>query len=220
MSCPQCIGIEKEFGSATARRQLRRYRRRGADRTTRMLLDQIIGRGVKGRSFLDIGGGVGAIQHELMDAGAEGGTSAEASTAYLAEARSEAERRGYAGRVAYHSGDFLDVAPSLGTADVVTLDRVLCCYPDLSGLVDASAARAESLWGAVIPRDERRTVRFGVAVLNLLMRLRRSPFRVFAHPRKDVDARVRDLGFVPAFRGTSFFWQVLLYERAPSAPSP
>lgn len=184
-----------------------------------MLLDQVIGRGVKGRSFLDIGGGIGAIQHELMEAGAGHGLSADASPAYLAAALEEAGRRGYADRMAYREGDFLDLAPEIEAADVVTLDRVLCCYPDMPGLVEASASRARLFWGTVIPREERRLIRMGVGLLNAVQRLRRRPFRVFTHCSKDVDLRLRTLGFSPAFHGTSFFWRVLLYERDPTANS-
>jgi len=184
-----------------------------------MLLDQVVGRGVKGRSFLDIGGGIGAIQHELMDAGAQHGLSAEASPAYLAVAQEEAARRGYVERMAYREGDFLDLAPGIEAADVVTLDRVLCCYPDMPALVDASASRARLFWGTVLPREERPLIRFAIGLLNAMQRLRRRPFRVFTHASRDVDTRMRALGFLPAFRGTSFFWRILLYERAPAATS-
>jgi magnesium-protoporphyrin O-methyltransferase len=184
-----------------------------------MLLDQVIGRGVKGRSFLDIGGGIGAIQHELMEAGARRGLGAEASPAYLAASREEAERRGYADRMAYREGDFLDLAPEIEAADVVTLDRVLCCYPDMPGLVEASASRARLFWGTVLPREERPLIRLAIGLLNAVQRLRRRPFRVFTHCSKDVDVRMRVLGFSPAFQGTSFFWRILLYERDPAATS-
>lgn len=37
------------------------------------------------------------------------------------------------GRFRY--GDFVSLAPDLETADLVTLDRVVCCYPELEPLV-------------------------------------------------------------------------------------
>jgi magnesium-protoporphyrin O-methyltransferase len=184
-----------------------------------MLLDQVIGRGVKGRTFLDIGGGIGTIQHELMEAGAGTGLSAEASAAYITAAREEAARRGYAERMAYREGDFLDLAPEIEAADVVTLDRVLCCYPDMPGLLEASASRARLLWGTVLPREERPLIRLAIGFLNAVQRIRRRPFRVFTHDSQNVDVRMRALGFSPAFRGTSFFWRILLYERDPAATS-
>ena len=49
---------------------------------------------VGGATLLDIGGGVGAIRHELLAAGATSVTSVDASGPYLDAARSESKRRG------------------------------------------------------------------------------------------------------------------------------
>jgi magnesium-protoporphyrin O-methyltransferase len=184
------------------------------------LLDAIAELGVSGRSFLDVGGGIGAIQHELMAAGATRGTSVDASSAYLAAARSEAGRRGYASRLSYLFGDFVELAPQLEPVDIVTLDRVVCCYPDMDALVDASASLARRAVGIVIPRDDRRLIRLGLAMVNLLQQLRRHPFRVFVHARADVDRRLEGLGFDRVLRSTSVLWQVLLYARPEGAPTP
>ena len=108
---------------------------------------------MEGATLLDIGGGIGVIQHELLDSGAAQATSVEASSAYLSAARSESERRGLVDRVTYHHGDFVDLAESIQPADVVTLDRVLNVYPDWERLASLSAERARRLYGVVIPRD-------------------------------------------------------------------
>jgi magnesium-protoporphyrin O-methyltransferase len=214
VSCAQCQGIEQEFGDGMARRELRRYKRKGATGTTRMLLDAIVAEGVEGRSFLDIGGGVGVIQHELMAAGAASGTSADASPAYLAAARSEAESRGYANHMTYRDGDFVELAPDLDDADIVTLDRVICCYPDMPALVQASASRAKHVWAAVLPREDRFYVRMALALINLTQRIRRRPFRVFGHSTQAVEDHLTSLGYARAYRGTSFIWQVFVFTRA------
>lgn len=212
MSCAQCQGIVQEFDGRVARRELRRYRRRGVSGTTRRLVRAIVERGVSGRTFLDVGGGVGAIQHELMAAGAASGTCVDASPAYLDVARDEARRRGWAERVRYVQGDFVSLSPLVEPADVVTLDRVVCCYPDMPALVDASASRARFLYGLVFPR-ERVLMRIGTRAINLIQRLRRRPFRVFLHDASAVEARVRAHGFGPAWRGRSVFWQIHLYTK-------
>ncbi|MCH7500500.1 MAG: methyltransferase domain-containing protein [Nitrospinae bacterium] len=93
---------------------------------------------VTGKSLLDIGGGIGAIQHELVAAGAARVTSVDASSGYLAISRKEAESRGYADRASYHYGDFVDLADSVDDADIVTLDKVLCCYDKVDDLVKKS----------------------------------------------------------------------------------
>lgn len=214
MSCTQCQGIQQEFGGATARRELRRYRKKGATGTTRMLLNAIAAEGIDGRSFLDIGGGVGVIHHEFMAAGAASGLGADASPSYTEAARSEATSRGYLNRMTYQDGNFVDLAPDMPDADIVTLDRVICCYDDMPALVDASATHARHVYGLVFPRDERRLVRFAVAFINLVQRIRRRPFRVFAHSRIEVERRLAKLGFRRVFHGTGFAWQVLVFTRA------
>jgi hypothetical protein len=55
--------------------------------------------------------------------------------------------------MSFQYGDFVALAPALSAADVVTLDRVICCYDDMPALVGRSAALAERLYGVVYPRD-------------------------------------------------------------------
>jgi 2-polyprenyl-3-methyl-5-hydroxy-6-metoxy-1,4-benzoquinol methylase len=218
MACSQCLGIERQFDDPTARRELRRYNRRGPPKSTRLLLDALRAEGVTGRSFLDIGGGIGAIQHELMAAGAAGGTHADASPAYLEASRDEAERRGHGDRINYLEGDFVEVREDAPPADIVTLDRVLCCYPEMPALVDASAARARRLYAIVFPR-ERTMIRLGIALINLVQRIRRHPFRVFLHATEAVEARVRTHGLSKSFHATTFLWQVTVFSRPEECPA-
>ncbi len=120
-----CEGVEAFFDRRMAARQLEQYRRRGPLRSTRLLLEALKAQGVEGLTLLDIGGGVGAVQHELLKAGAAKAVSVDAASAYLEVAKHESERRGLAERVTYHHGDFVALAESLEPADVVTLDRVI-----------------------------------------------------------------------------------------------
>jgi len=220
MACAQCVGIAQEFDDGMARRELRSYRRRGPSKTTRMMLGAIRRFGVERATFLDVGGGVGVIQHELIEAGAAAGTSVDASPAYLETARAEAERRGYAARMRYVLGDFVETSSALDPADVVTLDRVICCYHDMPALVDSAASRSRRLVGLVFPRSEKWLVRFGVRLINLVQTLRRRPFRVFAHRAEDVRTRLEHRGFARTFLGTSFFWQVHVYALGAEGQSP
>lgn len=211
--CPQCRGIEAEFNPTLVRRELGRYRRTGPRGTTRLLIDALIAEGVTGLTLLDIGGGVGAIQHALLAAGATRANVVEGSAAYAEAARAEAERRGLTERVALRHGDFVALAPSVEPADIVTLDRVICCYPDMPALVGLSAARARRLYGVVYPRDAG-WVRLGLALINAFYWLRRSPFRVFAHPSAAVEKRLRAQGLTRRYHHLTSVWQVTVYARA------
>jgi 2-polyprenyl-3-methyl-5-hydroxy-6-metoxy-1,4-benzoquinol methylase len=211
-----CQGVDQLFGERTAEHDLRRYRKRGPAKPTRVLLDALRREGIEHATVLDIGGGIGVIQQELLDAGAARATSVEASAAYLRAARAEAERRGRADRISFRTGDFVALADRVEPADVVTLDRVICCYPDMESLVGRSAARARRLYGLVYPQ-ERWWVALGIRVTNLVMRLSRRAFRAHLHPTKAVDAVARQHGLTPklALRAGPV-WQVALYAREPA----
>jgi magnesium-protoporphyrin O-methyltransferase len=212
VNCCQCQGIEELFSQQYVNKELSRYRAKGPDKTTRMLTEAIKVEGVGGLTLLDIGGGVGAVQHELLEAGIQEVTSVEASSAYLNAAKEEAYRRRLADRVSYHHGNFVDLASDIAPADIVTLDRVICCYHDMEKLVGLSAERARKLYGLVYPRDAW-WVKMGLAVENFFFRLRRSYYRTYSHPTKSVESLVKSSGLKRRSYRQTLFWQVVVYSR-------
>ena len=210
--CSQCTGIERQFDQETAREELDDYRREGLTGTSRTHVEALVAAGVSGATLLDIGGGVGAVQHALLDAGAASAVHVDASSAYLRAAETEAEHRGLSDRIRFRHGDFVVLAPELVPADVVTLDRVICCYHDMPALVEASAARAQHLYGLVYPRDAW-WIRVGSRFANVVLWLQRTPFRIFVHPTSAVDAIVRRQGFRLHVHRRTWFWQVVVYAK-------
>jgi hypothetical protein len=214
MSCSQCQGIENMFDRKVAEDDLRDYHRDGPYKQTRLLLDAIRQAGVAGLTLLDIGGGVGVIQHELFKNGLSRATDVDASSAYLAVAREEAARQGHADRVQYRHGNFVELAPDIEPADIVTLDRVICCFPDVVAMVNLSAARAKKLYGLVYPRDSW-WMRLGGRIGNFFLALSRNQYRFFIHPTAEVDALVRRNGLqLHSRKRSGLFWQVVVYVRA------
>lgn len=219
MTCPHCTGAGTDvFKGRAVRSDLKRYRTKGPRRTTRLLLHGLQERGVRGATLLDIGGGVGVIPHELLASGAAAAVEVDASPEYVEAAREEAARRGTSDRIRLLTGDFVDLAPDIGPADIVTLDRSVCCYPHMRLLVGASAARARRLVGLVLPR-EHVAVRLGTAVLNLGLRLRGSDFRVYVHASRDVDDELRQRGFTRAWESRTWLWRVRIYRKKPQQGS-
>ena len=204
--------VGNEFGERQARRKLAAYRRGGPDRTTAWLIDGLVAGGVVGSTVLDIGAGVGAVHLALLEAGAVSAVDVDGSPAYVEVARAEARRAGRAGEVRHETGDFVALAPTIAPADLVALDRVVCCYPDMSALVRLSVARARRRYGLVYPRDTW-WIRAGGALLNAVARLARQRTRAYVHRTAEVDALVRAAGFVPRVQRATLFWQVAVYER-------
>ena len=212
MNCCQCQGIETFFGNKVAAKDLRQYRKKGPDKTTRMLIEALEAEGVDRMTLLDIGGGIGAIQHELLAVGVSSATSVDASPAYIKAAKEETERQGRIDLVSYHQGNFVDLATDIAPADIVTLDRVICCYDDMQALVGLSSARANKLYGAVYPRDTWWT-KIGFAIINFGLRVKGSPFRSFIHSTEAVDRILRNNGLEKRFYRKTAIWQVVVYAR-------
>jgi 2-polyprenyl-3-methyl-5-hydroxy-6-metoxy-1,4-benzoquinol methylase len=212
--CNQCQGIEDLFNKQIAERDLRDYQHNGPSKQTRMLLKILYEAGVQGLTLLDIGGGIGVIQHELMKNGLGATVDVDASAAYLATAKEEAARQGYRERAQYYHGNFIDLAPQLEDADIVTLDRVICCFPDMQAMVSLSAARAKKLYALVYPRDSW-WMRLGGRIGNWVLSLTRSKYQFFIHSAHEVDQLIRANGLQPRFqRNSGMFWQVAVYSRA------
>jgi magnesium-protoporphyrin O-methyltransferase len=205
------------FSSGEAENDLKRYRKKGPDPTTRALIEALVAEGVDGATLLDIGGGIGAIQLELLAAGAARAESVDASEAYVEVAHSEAERRGFADRTSGRVGDFVALAPDIEPADIVTLDRVVCCYPDLRALLEAAAGRARRLVGLVYPRDVWWN-RIVARVINAFGWLTRNDTRWYLHRPGQVDALLRGAGYERREIKRNVIWQVVVYRRtAPQA---
>jgi magnesium-protoporphyrin O-methyltransferase len=209
---PGCGCRGNEFGEATAKRDLRAYRKNGPGTTTRWLIEGLEAGGVEGLTVLDIGAGVGAVHQRLLADGAASAIDVDGSAAFVAAARTEATVRGTIERIRYEVGDFVDLAPEIEDSDLVALDRVICCYPDMVSLVRLSVAHARRRYGLVYPRDTW-WIRLGARVINAVSRLFRQPTTAYVHRTAEVDAIVRDAGFVSRLSRSGMFWQVAVYER-------
>lgn len=208
-----CEGFATTFDERTAEEDRDRYRRSGPDATTRMLLGLIRRYGVAGSTVLDIGGGIGVIDLELLREGAGHAVLVDASEAFLKVAREEARRANVLDRIELVAGDFVREAAEIDSADIVTLHRVVCCYRDAEALVSLSSARAGTLYGLVLPRD-RWFVWLGFRLLNLKHRVLRQAFRVYAHPNGWIDRIVAANGLKPRYEATTAVWRVVVYDRA------
>lgn len=212
---PCCHGQDFDglFGAKTARKELRAYRKKGPRGATARLLRLVQASAPPDPSLLDIGGGVGVIPQEMLDAGASHVTSVDASEAYSATTRSVATERGYERRWTSTNGDFVECSADVTPADIVTLDKVICCYPDMPALVSASAGKTKKLYGIVVPKDDW-WIRVVARLVNLAYKILRLEFQSFVHPHADIDALVEDTGLRISATASYWIWSVRLYTRA------
>jgi 2-polyprenyl-3-methyl-5-hydroxy-6-metoxy-1,4-benzoquinol methylase len=210
--CTGYCAAAAQFDSKVAERDLRRYRRRGADATTRLIVAELRRWPLEGRHLLDVGGGIGVISCELADTRLASATMVEASPAYLEVARREVGLKFGSRPIQFILGDFAVIADTLLDADVVTLDRVVCCYPDAEALLGAAATRTRQVLALTYPRD-RWYVRTIIALENLWLRLTGKKFRAFVHAPERMAAVLEASGLVRATQRGTLVWMLDLYHR-------
>ena len=195
-----------------ARRYRKRFARQGFEPSQKQLVEGLTGAGVEGATLLEIGCGVGYLHQRLLQAGADSAVGVDLSSKMLDEARVQAREQGVSERTDYRHGDFVELADAIAPADVVILDKVICCYPDADSLVQRSADKARRLYGFTVPRD-RWSVRAAMRLVRGMMALIRCGFRSYVHDPVAIDRRLRDAGFGRVFEDQTFVWLTRVYAR-------
>lgn len=212
MSCCNARGCDELFGARFAARAARRYRRKGLDETARRMVGFLERQGIEDATVLEIGGGVGEIEIELLKRGAASAVNLELSPAYEEEAKRLLSEQGLEGRVERRLHDVAAEPDAVDPADVVVLNRVVCCYPDYRVLLGAAADHARRLVVFSYPPRHAGS-RLFIGVQNLVFRLLRREFRTFAHPPEAMLRVVEERGFRPVFAHRARVWQIAALER-------
>jgi magnesium-protoporphyrin O-methyltransferase len=199
------------FDARMARRSLKRYRSSGPGALEREMLDAA-GGDLAGARVLEIGGGLGALQLELLEAGAAQGEIVELSPAWEPYARELAREHGLEDRVAFSVVDVLEDPDAVHPADVVLMNRVVCCSPEGIRLTAVAAGLARRSLVLSFPR-ERLLMRAGFPVFNGWLRIMRRSFRAYLHPRRSLIEAAEAAGLQSAGTGRSFLWEFVALER-------
>ena len=189
-----------------------------ASPVTGALFEAIVQTDLTGKTVLDIGCGVGDVALRTVAHGAARAEGYDLSQKMIDEGSRLAAERGLADRVQLHVGD--GAAVELPSSDVVVLNRVFCCYPDVTRLLENSLGAARSVYAFTIPPS--RGIRGFLARVettfeNLWYALRPKKFggfRVFIHDVDAIDRRVRSAGFRPVRREVRrLSWHLAVYVR-------
>jgi Methyltransferase domain len=180
------------------------------------MLDFARKRGVAGDSVLEIGGGIGALQIELLRSGARSAVNVELSPEWEGEARSLLREASLEDRVERRIGDAVAEAETIEPADVVVMERVVCCYPDPEALVGFAADRTRRFLLMSFPHD-RRLAHLVVRVGNFICRARRIDFRSYVHPERRIEQAAESHGLELAFDRPGRWWRVVAFERPEAA---
>ncbi|MBT3252549.1 MAG: methyltransferase domain-containing protein [Candidatus Marinimicrobia bacterium] len=210
--CEHCDATEEVFGPEKASRDLKRYAQKGPDKTTELMLSSIRKTKLKDAQLLDIGGGIGVLHHELFKDTIIRAIHVDASSAFIGVAREQDQVHGKEAQVDYIHGDVVDLSSSLPTSQIVTLDRVICCYPDWENLVKVTAEKAEDIYIFSIPRD-RWFVKMVIGLENLYRRIKGDAFRAFVHSSDELNRLLGEMGFKQLSVDATLSWQVFTFTR-------
>ncbi|HEV2139470.1 MAG TPA: methyltransferase domain-containing protein [Nitrososphaerales archaeon] len=197
-------------------RMLKDYRKDGLDDASMVVLDALSSRDLAGSSILELGCGIGALSLELLKKGAGSVHGMDLSPAMVELARSLAAEAGVSMKASFERGD--GAVAGLPSSDVVILDKVLCCYPDVVALVANSSSAARRYYVFSLPNDKRVVTRF----LRLFVPLqaifsRRNSFRFFIHSTSQIEEKLKARGFTPVFESAvGWIWSVFIFA-APAA---
>lgn len=211
-----CEGTDRHFTSQRASQDLATYRRRGPTGTARLILKGLEDAGLTAESVLDVGAGVGVLHHELLERCVQRAVHLEVASAFLEAAKVETLRRGHEGRVRFQQGDVVSLAAEIADADLVTLDRVVCCYPDVDALISVSAQKARRYYALSYPHD-RWYIRSRVGLQNYRRQRSGDAFRFFVHPVARIRSLIMAGGLEVRRSCSNFNWEVLICARRDAA---
>jgi hypothetical protein len=210
--CCSPKGYRWIFSESSAKAEAKRYRRKGLDPTSRRIVDFLKKQGVDGRTVLEVGGGIGAIQLELLKAGAARAVSVELTPTYEQSAIALLREAGLENRVERRVMDFAEANGEVPKADIVIMNRVICCYPDMPKLASAAADHTLEVLVLSFPRETWWT-QFGLRIGNFLLRVARRQFQVFLHSPKRIRAVSEDHGLRTVLDQPGLFWSVAAFHR-------
>jgi magnesium-protoporphyrin O-methyltransferase len=211
MDCCVSAGTDRFFSKYSGK-YARRFRKRGPDKPSRMLIDQLDRIGVTSKTVLDIGCGVGDVHLSLLDRRASFAVAVDLSQGMLEQAEKLAKERGVVERVRYVHGDLVAVGDAIGKADIVVLDKVVCCYEDPGELLSHSSGKAERFLALSYPRSSR-FASCGFRVLDWLGEFLGWAFHPYYHEPALLEKMMTGFGFGEVFSGTTMIWQIKIYER-------
>jgi 2-polyprenyl-3-methyl-5-hydroxy-6-metoxy-1,4-benzoquinol methylase len=209
MACCDVNGLNRIFSKLPARLAASLYAWRGPSQHTRSFAAELPD--PRSKRVLDIGGGLGALSLALLERGAGHVQLVEVSRAFMETAERLAERAGKRERFDFVLGDAATLE-ALREADIVVLDRVVCCYPEPEALLRRAASLSRSVLAFTFPIETPLT-RWTIRCNNNLMRLLRVPYRAFLHDPAVLRKAATSRGHRLADQRRLSDWQLWVFQK-------
>jgi len=214
MACNHCCGADQLFDLKNARKSLKRYKKKGPGAITKKLIQYLLDfNQLEGKTLLDIGGGIGAIQWGFLKSGGNRTIDVDASNSYQLVAKEYSEELGYDHSASFVFGDFVESAHEIPYVDFVTMDKVLCCYPDYESLLSEALKKCKTQILITYPLGGS-IARFIAAIENLYFRIRKIEFVTYIHSPKEIENFIKSQGFELTKKSISFPWHLQVYTKS------
>tara|TARA_Y100000590_G_C15493568_1_gene928786 strand:+ start:15 stop:686 length:672 start_codon:yes stop_codon:yes gene_type:complete len=209
LSC--CTDFGLQFNETYFENYLRKYRSKGLPEQSKLIFDYLVCHGINDHSILEIGSGAGALHMNLVNAGAKRSVGVDASEWASKAAESlKAEIDPLINSITIVA-EFSKVQQDYGKFSVVIMDRSICCYPDLNGLLRSAIGHSTDLIAISIPR-KLIWIRLGAILVNMFQSLLRKKYRIYVHAQDKVDNTFEDHNFKLIHSDQTRIWQIAVYQ--------
>jgi len=215
MNCCTLEGTNKFF-NPQARRCKRYFKKKGLHKEQKYLAEGIRRSGMTDAEILEIGCGVGGLHLSLLKDGAAKATGFDISERMIATARKLSTEMGLQERTQYRHGDFVAMHDEAPTADVTILDKVICCYEEVSELIARSTAKTRRIYAVSYPRQNP-FVRLVFKSTKFLLKLFRQSFHPFYHEPEQIQDWIAETGFEKVYEKETMIWLIQVFHRMPSS---
>jgi len=208
-----CCGADLFFDKKTAEKEYRQYQKKGPSRVTAKIIQQLENQNVQGKSMVDVGGGIGALQWWFLKNGGAQTSDIDASSGYLKQAQEHAIENGWKDKAHFVQGDCLDSFNEIDDPEFITLDKVVCCYPNYKEILEATCEKSKSHISLSYPMDGliSETIRL---IGDLYFRIMKNPYRPYVHSVKKIRNVFTSKGYQRIAYDLAFPWHVETYVRS------
>ena len=207
-----CCGADLFFDKKTADKKYRQYLKKGPSRVTSKIIQQLEKQTIEGTTMIDVGGGIGALQWWFLANGGTKTTDIDASTGYLQQARNHAEENGWSAKASFVTGDCTEAYDQLDQPDYITLDKVVCCYPNYKEILESTCDKSEGYVSLSYPMDGfvSETINWFSA---MFLKLKNNSFQPYVHPVSEIRKVFNQKGYKRVAHQLAFPWHVETYKK-------
>jgi len=202
-----------QFFDKESKKFIKKYRKKGLEKISRMLVDAIEELGIKDATILDVGGGVGGAHRALLRNDASKAYATELSEEMINAAKVFSAEEGLTDKVEYILGDIVEMNGEIPEVDITMHDKVVCCYENAAGLFEKTLDKTKNIYGFVMPRNYP-IARISFGLMIFITKLLRWDFHPYFHPEQPLLDKIENAGFKLKYENHTFIWKVRVYQKA------